>query len=76
MSTRGEVQVRCPVGPRELLAKILVEGPPPVEVPGNLMGLKCSFCTRQARKADPSVLHVVHCYDFLGTLIESRTECV
>lgn len=72
------VDVKCPVGPRELLERLTFKRDPeefrPFVDNDNLMNLKCSFCTRQARKSDPSVLRIIHQYNFIGELVTSSVE--
>lgn len=66
------VDLRCPVGPRQLLGKVLREsGRVPVDS-SNLMELACRDCARTLRRSDPTVARVVHRYDLLGNLVESE----
>lgn len=64
------VDLRCPLGPRSLLARLA-----PVEKPhitdGNLVELACSDCARTLRKQGKDVLRVLHRYDLAGSLVES-----
>lgn len=80
MSATTEIEVRCPVGPRNLLMKVRRD-PEAVErmTDGNLLELSCRDCTRKARKAMASAglstnFRVLHRFDFLGELIESVQE--
>jgi hypothetical protein len=70
------VDVKCPIGPRELLSRIKVDpdAPKPYVNDSNLMCLKCSFCTRTARKQDPRILRVIHEFNFIGELVDSTIE--
>lgn len=65
------VEVRCPVGPRRLLSKLLLAGGTPQVVSGNLIEFSCSDCTKQARVKNPAVFRVLHRYDLTGELVES-----
>lgn len=66
------IEIRCPVGPRRLLSKVISSGQGPVHVTrDNLMELACDDCKRAARREDPSVLRVLHRYDLAGVLVES-----
>lgn len=68
------VDLRCPVGPRQLLGKVLRDsGHIPVDA-SNLMELACRDCARSLRRSDPDVRRVVHRYDLSGTLVESEIQ--
>lgn len=62
------IDLRCPVGPRKLLARLVATGERPVVVPGNLMELHCRDCSRDERIDDPDILRVLHRYDFAAIL--------
>lgn len=64
--------VRCPAG--KLLAKMKHEGETPVVNDGNLLELHCRDCTRYERQTDAGVKRVLHCYDFVGNLVETLVE--
>lgn len=66
------VEIRCPVGPRRLLFKMIQSGDQPEVVDGNLIELSCSDCKATLRRADPSIRRVLHRYDLVGTLVESE----
>lgn len=68
------IELRCPVGPRKLLAKVRLEGLKPVVVEGNLLELACRDCTRTLRATEPDVRLVVHRFDLAGTLVESYVD--
>ena len=68
------IELRCPVGPRKLLAKVRTEGLKPIVVEGNLLELACRDCTRALRVTEPDVRLVVHSYDLAGTLVESHID--
>ena len=65
------VEIRCPVGPRKLLSKLLVRGDQPTIVAGNLIEFSCEDCRRILRKRGEAVAHVLHRYDLAGELIET-----
>ena len=66
------VEIRCPVGPRRLLSKLILEKQVPPVVDGNLLEMHCSDCTRFARIHNPEVLRILHRYNLVGALIESE----
>lgn len=68
------VEIRCPIGPRRLLFKMLLAGERPHVDSSNLIELACVDCTRTLRKKDPSVLRVLHRYDLAGSLVESVVQ--
>lgn len=57
------VDLRCPVGPRKLLARLVAAGGRPSIVPGNLMELHCRDCSREEKIDDPGILRILHRYD-------------
>ena len=65
------VELRCPVGPRRLLSKLLIAGERP-HIVGNLVELACSDCKQAERKKGNPVVRVLHRYDLSGALIESE----
>jgi hypothetical protein len=65
------IDLRCPVGPRALLGKVVANGGDAYINSDNLLELACRDCTRLARQKNPDVAHVVHRFDVLGTLVES-----
>lgn len=70
------VEVRCPVGPQKLFAKLKLgeEFARRVE-PGNLMEFTCSDCTRRMRRElENPLLRVFHQFNFLGELVRTRVE--
>lgn len=69
-----EVQIRCPEGPRRLLAKARLVGDRPHVTDGNLIEFYCNDCTRSRRRKDPAVSRVLHRFDLTGTLVESVVE--
>jgi hypothetical protein len=70
--TEIRIELRCPLGPRALLGKVVAAGEPAVHVNSdNLLELGCRDCTKRARVHNPRIAHVVHRYNVLGELVES-----
>lgn len=65
------VEMRCPVGPRRLLSKMLLVGDRPHVVSG-LVEIACDDCKKAQRRLDPRVQRVVHRFDMVGQLVESE----
>ena len=66
------VELRCPVGPRALLAKVLAAGQPVVTTDDNLVELTCRDCRRaETRNGRPCRL-VLHRFDIAGELVETK----
>lgn len=68
------VELRCPVGARRLLAKVVSEGGKPSVNNDNLLELACKDCAKNARQFDPSVVRILHRFNALGELVESVVE--
>lgn len=68
------VELRCPLGPKALLAKVVQLGDRPRMAEGNLMELSCRDCARTARKTNPSVKRILHRFNVLGDLVESVVQ--
>lgn len=68
------LELRCPAGPKALLAKMSALGERPQVDSGNRLMLHCRDCVRAARKQDPSVFRVIHHFDLAGRLVESTIE--
>ena len=69
--TKEFLELRCPLGPRQLLGKVVREtGSVPVSG-SNLMELSCRDCSRSVRREDPTIIRVVHRYNLLGELVEN-----
>jgi hypothetical protein len=67
-----EIGLHCPVGPRQLLAKLRLDGGRPRYVDGSLIELACSDCRRTRRRQGlPPVAQVLHRFDVLGVLVET-----
>lgn len=79
MSTTVQIiEIRCPQGPKSLLAKVRADGGT-VHVRDGLMEFSCRDCTRRARRSMESAglnasFRVLHRFDFAGALIESLQE--
>ena len=65
------IDLRCPIGPRALLGKVVKAGGSARVNSDNLLELACRDCTRRARLNNPLILHVVHRFNVLGELVES-----
>jgi len=67
------IEIRCPVGPRRLLSKVISTGGHPL-VQDNLIEFACSDCKRTLRQAGEmtDVLRVLHRFDLSGSLVESQ----
>lgn len=66
-----EVEIRCPIGPKRLLSKLLLSGDRPKVVEGNLIEFACADCKRTYRKGGRRVSIVLHRYNLAGELIET-----
>lgn len=69
------IEIRCPVGPRRLLSKLLVRGEHPDITPDNLIEFACSDCKQTlSRQGNSRVKRVLHRYDLAGVLVETVVE--
>lgn len=69
------VDVRCPVGPRQLFVKLkLGEEFGQVVQPGNLMEFTCSDCARRLSREQRRPLRVLHQFNFIGELVQTTVE--
>ena len=69
------IELRCPIGPKALLAKSVLLGDPAGVNPDlNLMEITCRDCAKQARANDPRVRRVKHRFNVLGQLVESVVQ--
>ena len=66
-----EIEIRCPVGPKRLLAKLLQEGGKPHIVEGNLVEFACDDCKKVQRRTKPSVVRVLHRFNLLGDCVQT-----
>lgn len=69
---RQVVEIRCPVGPRKLLSKLILENKKPHITNDNLIEFACFDCCRAARRKHPEVVRVLHRYNLVGELVESE----
>lgn len=66
------IELRCPVGPRALLAKSVVLGDvAQVNRELNLMEISCRDCVKRARLRNPKIKRILHRFNVLGQLVES-----
>lgn len=71
------VELRCPQGPRALLAKIRTEQDGSARLTSeNLLELSCRDCSKSESRArtDGRRVRVLHCFDVSGSLVESFIE--
>lgn len=65
------VELRCPVGPRRLLAILRQSGEPLRVVPGNLIEFACADCRRELRRQGQDPSYVLHRFDVAGELVQT-----
>lgn len=68
------VELRCPEGPRKLLAKTVISGIKPHIADGNLVELNCDFCKQELRRQGQRVTRVLHRFNLAGDLVESEVQ--
>lgn len=68
------IEVRCPVGPRRLFAKLRSIGEEPHYTPDNLIEFACQDCRKALATQGTPAKRVLHRFDFFGTLIETVLE--
>jgi hypothetical protein len=69
------IELRCPLGPKALLAKSVLFGDPArMNSDLNLMEITCRDCVKKARVNDPRIRRVKHRFNVLGQLVESVVE--
>lgn len=66
------LELRCPAGPRALLAKIVAAGGPVVVTADNLVELSCRDCKHRERDQGRECRLVLHRFDITGALVESE----
>lgn len=66
-----EVELRCPLGPKKLFAKLRVAGEQTHITSENLIEMACQDCRRRLRQEGREVEHVLHRFDIAGALIET-----
>lgn len=69
--TMTAIEIRCPVGPRRLLSKVLTSGDSPHVTADNLIEFACPDCARALRRREPDVFRVLHRFNLAGDLVES-----
>lgn len=73
--TEHLIELRCPLGPKALLAKSVVYGDiAHVNKELNLMEIACRDCAKRARQNNPKVRRVLHRFDVLGFPVESVVQ--
>lgn len=68
------VEIRCPVGPKRLLSKLLLTGDKPHITSDNLLEFACGDCRRRLKLEGINVSLVLHRYSLDGQLVESVTQ--
>lgn len=68
------IEMRCPVGPKRLFAKLQKNGEEPIFTDDNLIEFACSDCRKDLRRWIPDIALVLHRYDFRGELIETEIQ--
>lgn len=66
------VEIRCPVGPRRLLSKVIATGDSAHVVDGNLIEFACTDCARSLRRRGEDAGRVLHRFNLAGELVESQ----
>lgn len=69
--TTTAIELRCPVGPKRLLAILRKSGEPLRVVAGNLIEFACHDCKRDLRRRGESPDLVLHRFDVAGVLVET-----
>jgi hypothetical protein len=72
--TEEFIELRCPIGPKALLAKVVQQGGRAHVNSDNLLELACRDCAKTARLRDPGVRRVLHRFNVLGELVESVVQ--
>ncbi len=67
------VELRCPVGPRKLFAKLRLSGRSPEVTSDNLIELPCQYCRRELARAGREASLVLHRFNIIGELVETET---
>ena len=69
----SNVDLRCPLGPRKLLAKLRVADIQPTITSDNLLELCCPDCRRRLRSDGHSdIKFVLHRFNIVGELVETE----
>lgn len=70
----GSEQIRCPEGPKRLLAIVRMRGEKPTYTDdGMLIEFACYDCAKSMRKQGYDVARVLHQYNVLGEFVSSVT---
>jgi hypothetical protein len=70
------MDVRCPVGPKRLFARLRVERVLPVIVEGNLVEVACPDCKRALREEGRRVAQVLHRFNLAAQLVETEVVLI
>ena len=68
--TNDTIELRCPVGPRRLFGKYVMEHGR-VPIVNNLMEFACSDCKKTRKRLGLDVELILHRFDLAGTLVET-----
>lgn len=75
VSAPEHLDLRCPYGPRQLLAKVSRDGGyHQMSADGLTLDIACRDCAKQARKTDPRVRRAIHKFNVLGELVETELQ--
>lgn len=67
-----EVEIRCPLGPRKLFAKLRLAGVSTPVTVDNLIEMACQDCRRRIRNEEGrDVQYVLHRFNIAGELVET-----
>ena len=70
-----KIEIRCPVGPKRLFAKLRLEGgTTPRVTEENWVEFSCADCRKTLRTQGKIVSLVLHRFDFFGELAETVVE--
>lgn len=73
MTVNSMVDLRCPIGPRKLLAKLCLAGHQPLISSDNLLELNCQDCRRKLRlEGQKDIKFVLHRFNIIGELVETE----
>lgn len=68
------VEVRCPVGPKKLFTKLKLGEEFATYLPNNCLEFSCGDCGRSASRRLGYRVRVFHSFNFIGELVNTRTE--
>lgn len=72
LAEESVVEIRCPVGPRRLFAKMRQRGEQPSYIhPDNLIEFTCYDCRHELERQGRQVKRVLHRFSLDGTLVET-----